>query len=192
MDFRRARRIPFPALAGLAALAIGLAGPAAAANSDHVRQLIETGACQGCDLSGAKLKGLKLTEADLTGANLSGADLRKADLRRARLAQAVLAGARLKESRLKGADLGQADLRRADLREADLRYAHLYGADFQGADLSNARLEEAVLGRTNFSGARGLSEALAAQPTWQPERRIAPPDEEPNPLARVWRYLFGS
>lgn len=197
MDFRAARRFLARAILPvlLAAVALpgsGPSGTAFAANADHVRRLIETGACQSCDLSGANLKGLKLREADLTGANLSGADLRKSDLRRARLGQAVLSGARLKETRLKGADLGHADLRRADLKEADLRGANLYGTDFQGADLSNARLEEAVLGRTNFAGARGISEALSAQPTWQAERRIAPPDEEPNPLARVWRYLFGS
>ena len=39
-------------------------------NESHVRRLVETNKCPGCDLTGA----------DLTNANLVGADLRGADL----------------------------------------------------------------------------------------------------------------
>jgi len=51
-----------------------------AENPDHVRQLLTTNSCPGCDLSGADLRGADLRGADLRGANLSGADLSGANL----------------------------------------------------------------------------------------------------------------
>jgi uncharacterized protein YjbI with pentapeptide repeats len=71
---------------------LALSSSVAAANPDHVRRLLSTNACAGCDLSGA----------DLKGANLRGADLRNADLRYADLRGADLSGANLKGANLYG------------------------------------------------------------------------------------------
>jgi uncharacterized protein YjbI with pentapeptide repeats len=61
---------------GIALLtAIGFAAPVKAENPEHVRQLLETKRCPGCDLTGANLANIDLSEADLTGADLSGANL---------------------------------------------------------------------------------------------------------------------
>jgi uncharacterized protein YjbI with pentapeptide repeats len=69
-----------------------LAGSVAAANPSHVRQLQNTNACPGCDLSGADLRGWNLRNANLRNADLSGADLRGADLSGADLSGANLYG----------------------------------------------------------------------------------------------------
>ncbi|UBF23888.1 pentapeptide repeat-containing protein [Kovacikia minuta CCNUW1] len=73
---------------------MALASTVAAANPSHLRQLRNTNACPGCDLSGADLRGWNLRNADLRGADLSNADLRGADLNGADLRGANLYGAR--------------------------------------------------------------------------------------------------
>jgi uncharacterized protein YjbI with pentapeptide repeats len=92
----------------LAALAfvttLYIINPVEAANPDHIRQLLETNGCPGCNLSYANLRGTNLSYAnlrqanlsyaDLSYANLSYADLRGADLRKANLFRANLRGAR--------------------------------------------------------------------------------------------------
>lgn len=67
--------------------------PVNAANPDHIRRLLNTNACPGCDLSGANLRGANLSGADLRNANLSYADLRGTNLQNANLAGANLYGA---------------------------------------------------------------------------------------------------
>ena len=52
-----------------------LAGPARAENPLHVKQLLSTGQCFKCDLSGADLREAHLIGADLREANLRGANL---------------------------------------------------------------------------------------------------------------------
>lgn len=57
-------------------------------NHNHVKQLLVTKRCQGCDLGGADLSnanlaGADLREAELSNANLNGANLRGADLSKA-------------------------------------------------------------------------------------------------------------
>lgn len=90
-------------------------GVSLAADPDDVRQLLQTNACEGCDLSDAALSGLDLSEADLRRANLQGANLSYVTLTRANLQ-----GANLQEAKL-----GNADLRGAMLREADLSNAQI-------------------------------------------------------------------
>jgi|TARA_B100000315_G_scaffold219225_1_gene221016 uncharacterized protein YjbI with pentapeptide repeats len=95
-------------------------------------KLKATGACEGCDLSGAILSYLNLGGANLSGANLSGADLRKTSF-------SMLAI-------LSGADLSGAILAFANLSGADLR-----GADFTGAFVgSQARLAGAKYCKTKI------------------------------------------
>lgn len=73
-------------------LMLALGSSVAAANPNHVRRLLETNACPGCDLSSADLRGANLRGADLRSANLSYADLRGADLTEADLRGANLYG----------------------------------------------------------------------------------------------------
>jgi uncharacterized protein YjbI with pentapeptide repeats len=65
-------------------------------NPEHLRRLLATNSCAGCDLSGAKLKG-----ANLSGANLSGANLKDADLSGANLSGANLSGATMPDGSIR-------------------------------------------------------------------------------------------
>lgn len=97
----------------LGALGITLAllgGRADAANPEHVAQLLTTGDCPECDLSGISIKDLALQDANLQGANLSGSYLQSVDLTRANLAAADLSDTRLNSTNLTGANLQDADL----------------------------------------------------------------------------------
>lgn len=100
--------------------------------SADVDQLMQTGLCSRCDLSGANLMGISGV-SDLTDANLSGANLYTANLSGVDLCGANLAGANLKGANLKGSDLSSTDLSGADLTGADLT-----GTTFSGAKLDNA------------------------------------------------------
>ncbi|MCA1990481.1 MAG: pentapeptide repeat-containing protein [Coleofasciculus sp. S288] len=76
---------------------IGLTAPVIAASYEpqHVKRLLATRQCPGCDLSNADLRGSNLSYADLRGANLSYADLRGANLTGANLRGANLTGAKM-------------------------------------------------------------------------------------------------
>lgn len=78
------------------------------------------------------------------------------------LAQCDLSGADLAGLDLGQADLTDASLRGADLTGADLRGATLLGADLREAVLTDAALERAVLGRTDLTGATGITDAALA------------------------------
>ncbi len=74
-------------LLGIATIisAVGLTTIVKAEEPSHVRRLLDTNSCPGCDLSYANLRGANLRDADLRSADLQGADLRDADLRGADL-----------------------------------------------------------------------------------------------------------
>ena len=84
-----------------------------AADPDAMRQLLQTNACENCDLSGANLQGLDLTEANLRGANLQAAQLSFANLTRT-----DLSGASLQEAEISGANFLGANLQRANFSNA--------------------------------------------------------------------------
>ena len=101
-----------------ALLLVSLGGGAIAVraeNPDHVRQLLETNECVGCDLSGSRLQGL-----DLTGANLAASQLNDANLTNTTLTRANLQGANLREATLTGATLQGANLTDASLRDVSI------------------------------------------------------------------------
>ena len=89
---------------------ICLVAPVKAENPAHVRQLIETGECAGCDLA----------MADLSQAHLIGADLRNANLKGANLTAANLEGADLTGANLKGANLTKVFASDASLNDTNL------------------------------------------------------------------------
>jgi uncharacterized protein YjbI with pentapeptide repeats len=132
-------------LLGIAAFSIVLNSAAvSAANPDHIRQLLQTQNCPGCDLTNVDLRRLDLTEADLGGANLSGADLSYANLARVNLSSANLAGVKLKGTNLMGANLANADLTNAineDSCSSDLDL-ELYG--FRVSDDSSFCIPDAI------------------------------------------------
>jgi uncharacterized protein YjbI with pentapeptide repeats len=111
-----------------------------AANVADVAQLIETGICKGCDLTGANLAnehliGADLREADLTDAVLSGANLEGADLTGATLVNTDLSGAFLTN-----ALLDEALISNVDLSNSTLIYTSLENADVSNVDLLNAEV----------------------------------------------------
>jgi uncharacterized protein YjbI with pentapeptide repeats len=124
------------------------AGAATAANPSHLKQLLATRQCPGCDLSQSDLQG-----ADLTGANLERANLSQARLNAATLYKANLRGANLGQAHLYLANLGNAKLQNAQLSGATLFAANLFGADLGTATLRSTNLSLANLVRANLEDA---------------------------------------
>lgn len=120
--------------------------PAQAEDLAHLRQLLSTKQCPGCNLSNAGLVTTNLAGADLSGANLSGANLSQANLSGANLSGANLSGASLH-----GANLIGANLRGANVNGADLRNTYLTNADLTGVILDNAFVQGAV-GIPHYAG----------------------------------------
>jgi tetratricopeptide (TPR) repeat protein len=116
-----------------------LTAPVIAENLEHLRQLLSTKSCPGCDLSATGLVFAQLAGANLEGANLVRANLSQSDLTGANLSNANLVGASLSSANLAGANLAG-----ANLASADLRGAYLMDANLEDADLSNANLRGAV------------------------------------------------
>ncbi len=112
--------------AALLLISLGEAAPVKAADPTHVKRLLETKECSGCDLSRANLSGADLSFAILVNANLMGANLKGANL--------------------SGADLIKANLSKADLRQANLNQAYLTSANLDQTNLIGA----------STNGSRGL------------------------------------
>lgn len=126
---------------------ICLAAPVKAENPAHVRQLLETKQCAGCNLAGA----------DLREAHLIGADLRDANLKKANLT-----GANLEGADLTGANLKEAKFVQVLASDASLKDTNLTGVSFSGTKLYSAELDGAILVGTDFRGAKlGCVENLA-------------------------------
>ena len=89
--------------AAVAVLATLVGSSASAFDPAHLKRLMETNECKGCELSNANLLGAKLRGAILVEAILASADLRNAILR---------------EANITGANLGGADLTGANLTRA--------------------------------------------------------------------------
>ena len=94
-----------------------------------VRQLLETGKCPSCNLTGADLRDAHLIGADLRNASLEGANLTGANLE-----GADLTGATLKNANLTAVMLSNADLRYSDLTNANLERSIAYNANTQRSE----------------------------------------------------------
>ncbi len=127
-------------LSGIALLSIGLNNVNQSNSGDELKQLLETGECQSCDLRGLDLRNAELQGVDLTAADLTDADLRGADLRSTDLENINLTASDLRGADLRGADLRGANLRNANLRSANFRSAYLNDADLRGAILPDGSL----------------------------------------------------
>jgi uncharacterized protein YjbI with pentapeptide repeats len=102
----------------MGAIALTSYTESAFADPNHLRQVLQTRSCEGCDLVREKLSFANLRGANLRNANLFSADLKLSDLR---------------EANLIGAILDRADLRGADLTGADLTGAYMSETNFCGA-----------------------------------------------------------
>lgn len=119
---------------------LGWTAPTFAVNPADLQQLLETRACQGCDLQGADLREAHLIGADLRDANLQGAILAGANLEGADLTGANLEGANLTNTFLNSADLTNVNFAHANLRDANLIQAQLEGANLVATNLSGAEM----------------------------------------------------
>ncbi|WP_413165370.1 pentapeptide repeat-containing protein [Capilliphycus salinus ALCB114379] len=145
---------------------VGVSTSVQAQNPAHVEQLIQTGACPGCDLRGADLSkrhliGADLREADLAGANLAYTNLEGADLKGANLKEANLRGAFLNSAELDDANLTFANLTNANLIQAQLEGTNLIGADLNGASFLVQSLAEAQLSPMGSAAELGEQEQLS-------------------------------
>lgn len=131
---------------------LGISTSAYAANPDHLKKLLATNQCPGCDLSGANLKDANLFGANLVNANLQGADLSGANLGSANLSDANLSNANLSQTYFYGATLEQANLSGANLQGAYLREAILSGSNLADANLKGANLSYTNLASLNLKG----------------------------------------
>jgi hypothetical protein len=89
--------------------------------------------------------------------DLRHTDLRQAEFYDAHLERADFWGANLEGAKFWGAVLYQAKLSHANLRNTDLKKVHFAGAELIDTDLTGADLKGAVLMRTDFSRAQGLT-----------------------------------
>ena len=112
--------------------------PVQAENPADVVQLIETGACKGCDLTSADLTGEHLIGVDLRGADLSGAVLAYANLEGADLTGATLVNTDLTGAFLTNALLDDTVIRDVDFSESTLYYTSMDGADVDSVTLVGA------------------------------------------------------
>lgn len=121
-----------------------------AADPIHLRQLLNTGVCNGCNLQGADLTGRQLAGAKLRWSDLRGANLTRINLDRADLTGADLSGARMSESSISGSILEGANLYGVALHEvrlagSDLRWSNLshldVDLDLEFVDLLGVLLE---------------------------------------------------
>ena len=106
------------------------------------------------DFHAAKLPQANLSDSDLDSVDLTGSDLSAADLSRTRLNNTILSDANLSDAKLTEIGIADgADFSRANLRGADLSRSRAIQARFEASSLRLADLTEAVLNKSNFSGA---------------------------------------
>lgn len=130
------QKVSAAAIAVAAGLGFLLTPAAIAQSQDDLEQLLDTGYCPSCDLSGFDLSGQDLSNAYLPGAFLLGTDLSNANLRGANLSRALLNGANLS-----GVDFSQADLTDASLQGARMPVSAIFtGAEMERMILPNGRI----------------------------------------------------
>lgn len=119
---------------------LAIAPPARGENPDHVKRLLETGACQGCNLIGADLQETHLIGADLRDANLSYANFNDANLEGADLTGANLSGADFTNAFLTNAVLDYTRMNHVNFTAARMYDTHVFGASMEDLTLTDAEL----------------------------------------------------
>ena len=121
-----------------------------AADEAAIKQLIETGACPGCDLHDADLRRLNLADVNLVGADLEGANFYYANLDGAQLQGANLVDVNLGYASAQNAVFDGADLRYAVMDTTNLTSASMVGTDLREAYIKDADFTSAVLDRADM------------------------------------------
>ena len=80
-------------------ISINFVGFVKAANPEHLKQLLDTNQCEGCNLTSANLEGHNLKNANLKNANLKNANLEAANLQGAIIEGVNFEGANLKHTK---------------------------------------------------------------------------------------------
>lgn len=124
----------------LAVVTVGMGVSVRAENLDDMRQLLSTGDCSDCDLSGVTLRQLDLSDADLEGANLSNVQFIDVQLMRADLEDANLSGAFFRGSDLTGATLKNANLANA----SSFFFCNGWAFGYYGEESSQEDIEECL------------------------------------------------
>ncbi len=135
---------------------------------------------RGIDLSGLDLRDVNFVETDLSGSslqdcNLSSAFVAHAFLEGVNLDRALLSETNFRDSympqasfesaELNGAKFGDAYLKGVNFRNARLFRAKFINADLRQADFRGARFGNTIIGRSNLSGAKGLSSCFHEEPS---------------------------
>jgi uncharacterized protein YjbI with pentapeptide repeats len=107
-------------LAAITVAATLISSGASAFDAEHVKQLIETGNCAGCDFIRGNLSRANMKGADLSGASLKGANLRASDMTEV--------------------NLNDSDLSGADLTDADLTFSIMNGAILCNTTMPNGEV----------------------------------------------------
>lgn len=147
----------------------GWASPSAAQTADLLQQLLETRACQGCDLSRLDLSGQDLSQTDLQGATLTQADLSNADLTAANLTNANLSGANLQ-----GAQLEAATLTNTNLSNANLEQTVLAQSEDIESDTPSEQPADSAVPESEDDADAGLISPLLNQQFQQPTAQTLP------------------
>ncbi|MBW4473469.1 MAG: pentapeptide repeat-containing protein [Stenomitos rutilans HA7619-LM2] len=120
-------------------------------NPDHLKRLLTTKECDGCDLWHADLTGIDLAKANLRNADLVGAKLYTTNLR-----EADLSGAKFQVFRSGNSIYNSCSYLKVEayLARANLSRVKLARADLSGIDMGSTILDHAVLREAKMSGVR--------------------------------------
>jgi uncharacterized protein YjbI with pentapeptide repeats len=145
------------------ATCLSLASASKAFEPEAFDQLLQTGNCPRCDLSGADLRRLNLSGANLEQANLTKANFYESTLDNADLSGADLTGAYLAGVSAIAANFNSAKLDQSIIYNSDSSGASMYGTLFGSAYIEDSQfintllvaadLSEAFLVSSNFEGA---------------------------------------
>ena len=120
-------------------------------------QLVRTGDCPRCDLSGADLRWLNLSGANLEQANLAGANFYRSNLDNADLSGADLTRAYLAEVSALASNFNSAQLDEATLYQSDFTGATLYATRFGNAYIEKSQFVNALLVAADMSDVVSVS-----------------------------------
>ncbi len=148
----------------IVAMLIAVAGRIEAFDPAHLKKLLATNSCPGCDLSGAKLSNKDLRKANLEGANLQGvklvftkfdeANLRGANLDGAKIMRADFFGANLEGAILTNLKKGDMTFQGANLRRADFTNSNVTKGRFGSGKSRGKQYPPADITGANFTGAK--------------------------------------
>jgi uncharacterized protein YjbI with pentapeptide repeats len=131
-------------------------------NPDHVKKLLETRSCPGCDLRNLLLTketifGYPLSDNYITNKGFVDSEGRFNKGGGKKVIVVNLRGANLEGASLIGIDLAFSDFRNANLTNSRIVETLLYKADLRGANLKNSTIRNSILICANLQYAKNFS-----------------------------------